>query len=158
MLDVYREVYADQLTEPFTQPERFIERLRNYAAAPGFAAVIGYVDDIPVGLAFGYTLAPDARWWRGLKTPTPEGFTAETGNRTFAVNEIMVRAAWRRHGVARALHEALIRDLEVERVTLLVEPDNEARHAYQSWGYEKVGDLVPGMPDAPMFDAMIRPL
>jgi GNAT superfamily N-acetyltransferase len=33
----------------------------------------------------------------------------ETGQRTFAFNELMVRPQWRRRGYATALHDALLR-------------------------------------------------
>jgi GNAT superfamily N-acetyltransferase len=158
LLDVYREVYADKLTDPFNTVEEFSQRLHGYAARPGFSAVIGYVGGDAVGLAFGYLLPVDARWWRGLKSVVPDGFTTETGSRTFALNEIMVRAPWRRRGVARALHEELLRTCGAERATLLVEPGNPARAAYASWGYRTVGQLQPMIADAPVFEAMVRAL
>ncbi len=75
--------------------------------------------------------------------------------RTFAINEIMVRPAWRRRGYARALHDALLYDRPEERAILLVLPDNTAAQAaYRSWGWYKLGELQP-FEDSPVFDAMV---
>jgi GNAT superfamily N-acetyltransferase len=82
--------------------------------------VIAYVDDRPVGQAFGYALPPNARWWQGLSTPVPEGFTEETGTRTFALNELMVVPEWQGRGVAHALHDELLGSRKEQRATLLV--------------------------------------
>jgi GNAT superfamily N-acetyltransferase len=82
----------------------------------------------------------------------------EDGSRTFALTEIMVRAAWRRRGYARGLHDALLANRSEERATLLVLPDNiPARTAYLSWNWYKLGDLRP-FDDAPTYEAMVLDL
>lgn len=108
-----------------------------------------------MGQAFGYTLPPGARWWQGLTTPVPEGFTDESGQRTFALNELMVVPEWQGQGVAHALHDELLRGRSEERATLLVREDNtSAQNAYARWGWSKIGKLRP-YPDAPHFDSLI---
>ena len=124
----------------------------------GFEIVIAYVGGEPVGQAFGYTLPSTSKWWDGLTSPVPDGFTTETGTRTFAFNELMVVPAWQGKGVAHALHDELLAGRSEERATLLVREDNaSAQLAYRRWGWEKAGKLRP-YPDAPHFDSMIRPL
>lgn len=138
--------------------ERFAERFPGYAKAPGFEIVIAYLGGEPVGQAFGYTLPPAARWWDGLTTPVPDGFTEETGSRTFALNELMVVPDWQGKGVAHALHDALLGGRAEERATLLVREDNtSAQRAYARWGWRKIGKSQP-FPDSPHFDAMILDL
>jgi len=155
---VYEASHADVIADPFYSAERFIDRVRGYIKAPGFALVAAYSDEAAIGLAFGYTLPTNARWWKGLTTPVADGFTAETGNRTFALNELMVTPEWQGQGVAHALHDELLGSRNEERATLLVRENNTAAQtAYARWGWQKAGKLRP-YPDSPHFDAMILPL
>lgn len=158
VLAVYSEVYADRLDDPFNSLPRYWERLEAYASRDGFALVTGRLDDGLVGFALGYTLPADSGWWRGLREEVDPALLTETGQRTFALTELMVRPRWRRRGYARALHDAVLRHRPEARATLLVRPDNAAAHAaYRSWGWYKLGELQP-FEDAPVFDAMVREL
>lgn len=155
---VYEASHADVIENPFYSTGRFVERVRGYLRAPGFELVAAYEDDGPVGLAFGYSLPVNARWWEGLTTTVDDGFTDETGSRTFALNEFMVVPERQGQGVAHALHDDLLRGHAEERATLLVREDNtSAQQAYARWGWRKVAKLQP-YPDSPHFDAMVLPL
>lgn len=158
VLAVYAEIYPEDLDDPFYSLPRYWERLEAYASRDGFGFVTGRLGGDMIGYALGYPLPARSRWWEGMKGEVDPALLAETGHRTFAINELMVRPAWRRRGYARALHDALLRDRPEQRATLLVRPDNTpAQAAYHSWGWTKVGELQP-FPDAPVFDAMIREL
>ena len=158
IVPVYVASHQDVIDQPFYTAGRFAERFPGYSKAPGFEIVIAYIDGAPVGQAFGYALPPNARWWNGLTTPVPDGFTDETGTRTFAFNELMVVPEWQGRGVAHALHDALLRGRHEERATLLVREDNaSAQRAYARWGWQKAGKLQP-FADSPHFDALILPL
>src|SRR4029450_6899419 len=101
----------------------------------GFALVTGALDGELVGYACGVTLGADTPWWRGLCRPVAGEAARETGDRPFAVNEIMVRTPWRRQGVASRLHDALLAARPEERAALLVDPSNvPARTAYPRGG------------------------
>ncbi|MFF4350670.1 GNAT family N-acetyltransferase [Streptomyces sp. NPDC001530] len=155
LLDVYAEIYADRLGEEFHSIERFDERLGWNTEVPGFAAVVGYLDDTPIGYAYGCTLPADTRWWNGLLTPVPDGAIVETGARTFALSELMVVEKLRGTGVAHQIHDELLRSRPEERVTLLVERDHpKVRGLYETWGYEWFGEVQP-FTDAPLYDAMV---
>lgn len=155
LLDVYEDVYADQLADPFFSSPRYWERLQGYASREGFSIAIGEYDGDTVGYALGYTLPEGSGWWRGLKTDVDDAELSEDGKRTFALTEIMVRQPWRRRGYARRLHDSLLAHRTEKRATLLVLPDNApARAAYLSWGWRKLGELKP-FDDAPTYDAMI---
>lgn len=158
IVPVYVASHQDVIDRPFYSAERFAERFGGYAKAPGFEIVIAYVGGEPVGQAFGYALPVGARWWNGLTTPVPDGFTTETGSRTFALNELMVVPQWQGRGVAHALHDALLGGRAEQRATLLVREDNtSAQRAYARWGWRKVAKLQP-FEDSPHFDAMILDL
>ena len=143
---------------PFYSPSRYWERLEAYASREDFGFVTGRLGAELVGYALGYPLSPGSGWWRGIRGDVDQPLLTETGHRTFAFNELMVRPQWRRRGYASALHDALLRDRPEARATLLVRPDNTAaRHAYRSWGWYKIGELQP-FDDAPIFDAMVLDL
>jgi GNAT superfamily N-acetyltransferase len=158
LLAVYQEVYAADLADPFFALPRYRQRLEGYAARDGFSLALGRLGGHLVGYALGYPLPAGTAWWEGLRTPADPGLSAEDGRRTFGVNEIMVRAPWRRRGYARRLHDALLHGRPEQRATLLVLPGNApAQAAYAGWGWRKVGELQP-FPDAPRYDAMILTL
>jgi ribosomal protein S18 acetylase RimI-like enzyme len=144
--------------DPFESAERFGARLLGYLAAPGFALATARAADFDlVGYAFGYLLPVGARWWDGLLDPVPADLIAETGHRTFAVNEIHVRPDHRGQGIATAVHRRLVDSGGWDRATLLVRQDNAARDQYKHWGYEEISRLQP-YPDAPVMIALVLPL
>ncbi|WP_262401992.1 GNAT family N-acetyltransferase [Actinomadura sp. CNU-125] len=152
--EVYRDAYADAIAcgDPFDSPEQFMTRFDAYTSSGrGFEMVLAYRDGEPVGQTWGWPLGPDTAWWRGLVAEPEPGFTEENGTRTFALSEIMVRHQWTGRGTAHALHDALLAGRNEERATLLVEADNlTAYRAYKAWGWNRVGQLRPGWPDAPV--------
>ena len=155
IIPIYEATHADVIHDPFYGVDRFVERMRGYQKAPGFEIVSAAVDGMPVGLAFGYALPENARWWTGLTTPVEPDLIAETGTRTFALNELMVHPDWQRHGIAEALHDELMAHRLEDRATLLVREDNlAAQTAYAKWGWKKIGKLRP-YPDSPNYDALV---
>ncbi|MER5488406.1 hypothetical protein ABT024_35035 [Streptomyces sp. NPDC002812] len=52
----------------------------------------------------------------------------ETGTRTYALSELMVRAPWRKTGTAKALHDALLTNRPEERAMLLVDQEHPKVH------------------------------
>jgi GNAT superfamily N-acetyltransferase len=155
---LYGEIYADppQSKGP-AEVAAFAADWPRRVSAPGFRLVVARDESgQPVGMTFGHGLSADTRWWSGLRDEVPGGFTTEWPGRTFAIIELMVRADRRRQGIATALHERLLAERTEDRVTLLVRPGGPAQAAYLRWGYETAGRLQP-FPDAPVYDAMVRP-
>lgn len=145
--------------DPFNSTETFLHRFDRYTSTPAFDMVVAYESGQPVGLTWGWPLPTGARWWDGLLTDLGEGFTEETGERTFALSEIMVASEWEGRGAGRALHDELLGARPEQRATLLVSPTNDRAYtAYRRWGWECVGQLRPGWPDAPTFDVLMRDL
>ncbi|WP_344425564.1 GNAT family N-acetyltransferase [Amycolatopsis minnesotensis] len=158
LLEVYTEVYADLLADPFFTPARFWQRLENYAKRQGFALITGWLDDTLVGYTLGFTLPKQATWWGGFLGDVDPALLEEDGRRTFAVTQLMVVPGWQRRGYAHRLHGALLDGRAEERATLLVKPDNvPARTAYLSWGWHLFGQVQP-FDDAPVYDALMYEL
>lgn len=143
--------------DPFESPAKFADRLASYMRAPGFALVTARRNGDMVGYAFGYVLPSDARWWEGLLDPVPADLIAETGRRTFAVNEIHVHPEHRGHGIATGVHGRLVHSGDWERATLLVRQDNPAQDQYKHWGYQQLSRLQP-FPDSPVYVALVLPI
>lgn len=90
--------------------------------------------------------------------PVPDEMRREDGRRTFGLMELAVRAAWRRQGIARRLHDAVLDGTEAERVLLNVHADSKAAvSAYRAWGYRKIGDARPWA-GADLHDVMLLDL
>jgi ribosomal protein S18 acetylase RimI-like enzyme len=161
ILPVYEQVYA----EPpyFEGPQdvaEFLDHFGQQARRPGFRLVTAQSGGEVIGFAFGYLLPANTQWWAGLQKPLAAEFTSETGNRTFAIIELAVRAPYRRLGVGTRLHAALLDRLTAERVTLTVRPEPQvapARRAYAAWGYRKVGEIRP-WEGAPLYNSMVLDL
>lgn len=162
-LETVRSLYAEVYAEPpyyegSDEAEDFSSSWQVRAGQLGFRLVIAHHAEESVGFAFGHQLSPRTPWWNGALTPLPDDLTKEYPGRTFAIVEIAVRRSYRRRGVARELHNHLTAGLSEERITLLVRPDAPpAKHAYRSWGYEKVGQIQP-FTDGPVYDAMVKGL
>lgn len=160
LLDLYAEVYAEEAqSDPFASVERFAAGLDGWSRRPGWTCVIGYDGGQAVGYAYGAPLPAGAPWWGGLLTPVDPAVVEETGARTYALSELMVRTPWRKTGAARRLHDELLRPRTEERATLLVDQTHpKVWSLYESWGWQTLGDLRPRIPDAPLFHAMLLEL
>lgn len=159
--DAFRLVYAEVFAEPpYDETEAAVAAtFRRFRAQTRKSTFLGALATAeggrPVGMAYGYPLGPQTGWWDRLMEPVPEDMRREDGRRTFGLMELAVRAAWRRQGIARRLHETLLVGVEAERVLLNVHPDSEAAvAAYRAWGYRKVGDARPWA-GGPLHDVML---
>ncbi|GLZ09696.1 hypothetical protein Acsp03_71620 [Actinomadura sp. NBRC 104412] len=160
---VYIDAYAKAIAsgDEFDAVEQFMRRFDAYTGSGrGFDMVVAYTaGQEPIGQTWGWPLGPDTAWWGGLEEEPEPGFTQETGARTFALSEIMVRQAWTGQGVAHRLHDELLKTRPETRATLLVEGGNEqAYRAYRAWGWQKAGRLRPRWENAPLYDVLIIPL
>ncbi|WP_037952939.1 GNAT family N-acetyltransferase [Streptomyces sp. PRh5] len=157
---VYAEVFAEK---PYEETPKSIDanfrRYRSQVREKTFSAALARTaDGKPVGIAYGYPLSPSTGWWDRLTTPVDDELRREDGRRTFGLMELAVRAPWRRLGVARRMHEAVLTDTTAERVLLNARPDVEAAQAaYRSWGYRKVGEAHP-WEGAVLHDVMVLDL
>ncbi|GHD89398.1 hypothetical protein GCM10010508_30230 [Streptomyces naganishii JCM 4654] len=147
----FRLVYAEVFSEaPYRETEDDVaaafRRFRSQTRKPTFRGALARTEVVgePVGMAYGYPLGPSSGWWDQLTESVADDVRREDGHRTFGLMELAVRGPWRRQGIARRLHEALLSGLEVERVILNVHPESRAALvAYHAWGYCKVGEARP---------------
>jgi ribosomal protein S18 acetylase RimI-like enzyme len=159
LVDVYADIYADMLSQPFRSVPRFLERLEEYASQTRFELVTAHIDDQIVGYSLGYSLAPDTEWWARMEPSLPPDFTQETiHGRTFVLEELMVREAWRHQGIAGKLYREILSGRHEERVTLLIRPGNDVAQAVAvHWGWCNIGNQRPA-PDASVFNTFVRDL
>jgi len=157
---LYTEVYADS---PYGWGEDhaalFAERFEMQRSLEGFALVEARDDNELVGMAFGFALPASTGWWQGLLTPVPAEATTERSGRTFALIELLVRAPWRRQGIAQAMHDLLLKDRPEERATLTALPAAApAQAAYHKWGWQKMSQKHNPLPGSPLFDVLVKRL
>lgn len=154
LLDIHDEVYEGS-TDPLAGRDVFAGFVDRWSSREGFACVVGYDQDRPVGYAYGAPLSEATTWWTVVTPRLPPEFTRETGVRTFALSELMVRGPWRGTGAAWAIHQELLRDRGEGRAALLVHKAHHGvRALYERWGYRTVGEAVP-FEGAPELCAMV---
>lgn len=155
LLDVYAEVRAPLLHLPNYAVTAFGERLDRHGAEPGFAAVLAYAGDHPVGYAYGNKIENGDRYWQRTSPEPNEKYTAQPA---VALKEIGVRPAWRGTGTARRIHDTFLAGRDEQYVTLMVNEvagDGKVHALYRSWGYEDIGHSQPS-PASPRLTVMIR--
>lgn len=157
----YEEVYEEPpYREGPSDVAEFISHYQVHVQRAGMRLVIARDNGEVVGFTYGYLLPADSSWWANVQEGLPEDFAREDGRRTWVILELAVRKAWRRLGVAENLHQLLLDGLDVERVTLTVRPEPEAKaaqSAYEKWGYREVGLSHP-WDEAPFYTAMVLDL
>lgn len=155
MVPLYEAAYVHVLDDPFYATEIFIERKHENLLNPGVTLVVAYDGNEAVGLAFGYPLPADRRWWEVVDTPVANEVTQK---RTFAFNELMVAPRWQRQGIGGRLHDHLLRGRPEEQARLAVKVENTAAQAaYKRWGWTTLGTRQP-TPSEPRVDTMVIPL
>jgi ribosomal protein S18 acetylase RimI-like enzyme len=137
----------------------FAGRFRVAGRQPGFVLAEARHGGYLVGYAFGMPLRPSTSWWRHLTTPLPDEITAEHPGRTFALIELLVRASWRRQGIAGALHDLILANRPEERATLTVQPTaTPAQNAFRKWGWRKVARTRDDGPGSLVSDVLVLTL
>lgn len=156
---LHAEVFADPPYRCTADAAEFSRRFRVQRRQPGFGLAEARHGDYLVGYAVGLPLRPATSWWRHLTTPLAEEITTEHSGRTYALSDLLVRAAWRQQGIGRALHDLLLAGRPEERATLTVLPAaTAAQHAFRSWGWQKAARTQPPGPGGTVSDVLIATL
>jgi GNAT superfamily N-acetyltransferase len=148
---VHREVYGEAGHEA-----PFAGRFRVWRRQQGFVLAEARHGDYLVGFAAGMPLRPSTSWWKDLTTPLPAEVTTEHAGRTFALTELLVRASWRRQGIAGSLHGLVLDGRPEERATLAVPPAaTAAQKAFRQWGWSRVARTHGPQPGSPVLDVLV---
>ena len=156
---LHAEVYADPPYGRHDDGALFTDRWRVQRRQPGFVLAEARHGGYLVGYASGVPLRPSTSWWRDLTTPLPNEFTTEHPGRTFALVELLVRASWRRQGIAGNLHDLILSNRPEQRATLIVSSAaTAAQNAFQKWGWRKVARMSNPRPDSPAYNVLVTSL
>jgi len=157
--ELHASVYADPPYGCTDDAALFAERFRVQRRQPGFVLAEARHGDYLVGYGCGMPLRPSTSWWRELTSPLPDEVTAEHPGRTFALTDLLVRAAWRRQGIAATLHDLILAGRPEERATLTVRPAAiPAQNAFGQWGWRKVARTRDAGPGSPVSDVLVTAL
>ena len=153
---LHAEVYAEPPYRRAEDAGQFAARFAVQRRQPGFVLAEARHGGYLTGYAAGMPLRPSTSWWRELTTPLPGEVTTEHPGRTFALAELLVRASWRRQGIAAALHGLVLSGRPEERATLTVLPAaTAAQHAFRSWGWRRVARTRDPLPGSPVYDVLL---
>jgi hypothetical protein len=153
LLALHDEVYG-QSGDP-----GFARRLRVWRRQPGFVLAEARHGGYLVGYASGMPLRPATSWWKDVTTPLPAAVTTEHPGRTFALTQLLVRASWRRQGIAGSLHNRILAGRTEERATLTVAPGaGAAQAALRKWGWRRVARTRGEGPETPLLDVLVKDL
>lgn len=158
---IHRDAYADAIGsgDPFESHESFMQRFDRHITHPLLDLVIAYIGDEPVGQIWGWPRQSPPTWAHGDTAGSGVGRADAEDKDTFALAEIMVRKAWTGQGIAHALHDELLSARTEQQAELYVRPENtRAYRAYLKWGWRRVGETRPDLPDAPIFDVLVLDL
>jgi GNAT superfamily N-acetyltransferase len=147
LLDVHADAYFERRHEEFVQ--RFPWFVDHWGGRSGFACVVAYAGDEPIGFTYGAPGEPGREWWREYLAEEPADPS------TFSVSELMLRPKWRKQGLGERLHTALLADRPEALAVLTVDTKRPRLQAmYEGWGYRKVGERQP-FPDSPLYAVML---
>jgi ribosomal protein S18 acetylase RimI-like enzyme len=153
LLALYQEVYKAE-----ADPGQG-NRARVWSRQPGFVLAEARHGGYLIGYATGLPLRPSTDWWRRLTAPLPPAVTEEHQGRTFALTELLVRASWRRQGIARELHDLILTKRTEERATLTVSPTaTAAQAAFRSLGWKKLARTRAQHPQDSVLDILVTDL
>lgn len=131
-------------------------QFRVWRRQPGFVLAEARHGGYLVGYACGMPLRPSTSWWKDLTTTLPVEAVTEHPGRTFALTDLLVRAAWRRQGIGRSLQDLILDGRPEERATLTVPPEaTAAQHAFRRWGWTKVARTRGQRPGQPVLDVLV---
>jgi ribosomal protein S18 acetylase RimI-like enzyme len=137
MVELFRDTHQDIAHIPFFGTEQFEAAFVKQRSYNGFELVAARIDGKLVGVIFGFTEIPHEQ---------------------YAICELMVATDYQRRGIAKRLHDELLRLRPERRADLYVRKDNvPAQAAYKKWGWTKVGEVQPRA-DSPVLDELQLPL
>jgi ribosomal protein S18 acetylase RimI-like enzyme len=117
-----------------------------HARRDGYRLVAALEGEEVIGFAWGYVGQPGQYWADLVRDTLPRDVGAQWVGDHFEFVELAVAPPHRRRGLGQALHDQLLED--VRRRCLLStndDADDPAVRLYAKAGWEKLGDLRPGV-------------
>jgi hypothetical protein len=100
---IYGKVFSEPpYNEGPEMPDVFVGWVNTESEHPGFDMVVAYLDEAPVGFAYGYVMPP-GEWFRRTDRPAPNDIKAAA---KFAVMEWAVLPEHRGHGIGHGLMQS----------------------------------------------------
>jgi GNAT superfamily N-acetyltransferase len=154
---VYTAANAPRCDHPFFRPDAFWTRLvERHALTEDFELVLGRLNDVAVGFAYGSPRREVADIWVMVRKMLPDIAAPSDNEPIYVLREIAVHPRFQGRGYGHRLHDALLAHRPERMAQLLVLPDNvNAKCAYHSWGWRDIGPRQP-LPDSPVGDAMVK--
>ncbi|MFF4040648.1 GNAT family N-acetyltransferase [Streptomyces sp. NPDC001816] len=142
LADLYVESSDTAAGEGYHDRQDFLRRLTDDVRRPGFAMLVAETTTL-VGCAFGSPVGRDGSWWQGFDATLPRNIEQLTASgHVFAVTGIVVHPHQRDRDLARRLQERLLVDHHASLgATLVPVADDAARAAFQSWGWQVIGEV-----------------
>lgn len=142
LADLYVESSDTPPGEEFRGREDFLHRLAACVRQPGFDMLVAETAAL-TGCVFGFPVARDGSWWQGFDGPLPQNLEQLTASgHVFAISETVVHPHEHAHGLPRRLQQRLLADHQASLGATLVDPsDRMARAAFETWGWQDVGQL-----------------
>jgi ribosomal protein S18 acetylase RimI-like enzyme len=139
-----KTVYAAVFSQPPynegpKMADDFISWVHDESNRAGFAMVVAYADEQPIGFAYGYTM-PAGEWFRNTDQPAPP--QAQKSDK-FAVMEWAVLPSRRGEGIGRILMDLLLDARPENWAVLTVDPASDARNIYERAGWRQVASTKP---------------
>jgi ribosomal protein S18 acetylase RimI-like enzyme len=156
VLPVYGASHAPVIHDPWFSEAKFWDRLvQLYAPGRDFEMVSGWLDDELIGYAFGSPGGDAAATWAAVNTALPDIPVPDEPEPIYIFREFAVHPDHQGRGYGRRIHDELLMKRSEPLAHLLVRTDNDqARGAYTSWGWRRIGSRQP-FPDSPVLDAMV---
>ncbi|MFE7777124.1 hypothetical protein ACFU5O_25175 [Streptomyces sp. NPDC057445] len=144
--------------EEYRNRQDFLRRLTDDVRRPGFAMLIAEITTL-AGCAFGFPVGRDGSWWHGFDGAFPQSIEQLTASgHVFAITQIVVHPHEEDQDIARRLQERLLADHHASLgATLVPAADRSAHAAFQSWGWQQIGE-VHRPHDQAVLRAMVLPL
>ncbi|MDT0441557.1 hypothetical protein [Streptomyces johnsoniae] len=142
--DLYADAHRDAPGVRPLERDAFLRRFVDHdVQQTGFDMVVAG-DPALVGCAYGFRADRDGRWWDTFTAVPTEIEELSAARQVFVVAALMVARHRRRAHLATRLHKELLSRNATGPAIALLQPGNTpARAAYQSWGWNKAGQLTP---------------
>ena len=140
--DLYAEVYAEPpYFEGAEQVREFQARFEEHRREPAFRLTSMWQAELLIGYLYGFRVGVASPLWDSLLIrPAGNGSELPPRRPTAHISELLVRAGFRRQGMARRLHDTFVSERQESQVALLAHPQaGPAQVAYAAWGWKKVG-------------------